>query len=331
MATVRYATAVSGTTVRRLTLASLVANVIIVVTGGAVRLTGSGLGCPTWPRCTDESYVATAEMGLHGAVEYGNRLISIVVGIIAVAVVVAIAASRDLGPRRTRLLRPALWVLGLVVVQGLIGGLSVRVHLNPWVVATHFLLSMVLLALGYLLWRRAAERPVATVPPPLATLARVLTAVSFLVLTVGTVVTGSGPHSGDPEAGRTGLDPDTMSQIHADTVFLLIGLSVALWFALRAVGAARHAVRAAGVLVLTEFAQGVVGFVQYFTNLPALAVGLHMLGSCLVWLATLAVLWSLRGGVPSATPGQDHTSAARDDEPADGIRRRRRAAQVPIG
>jgi cytochrome c oxidase assembly protein subunit 15 len=301
----------SRATVRRLTLASLVANVVIVVTGGAVRLTGSGLGCPTWPRCTDESYVASPEMGVYGAIEFGNRVVSVVVGLIAVAVVLAVAYGRPRrDARRRALLPPAAGVLALVIVQGVIGGISVRVHLNPWVVAAHFLLSMVLLAVGYTLWRRAVDRPAATVPAPLRTLTRLLTAVSFLVLAAGTVVTGSGPHSGDADAGRTGLDPQTVSQLHADAVFLLLGLSVALWLALRAAAAPSHAVRAAGTLVLVELAQGVVGFVQYFTNLPVLAVGLHMLGACLVWLSTLAVLASVGG-----RPGP---AAARATEPAIG-------------
>jgi cytochrome c oxidase assembly protein subunit 15 len=284
--------AVSAATVRRLALASLVANVVIVVTGGAVRLTGSGLGCPTWPRCTDESYVATSEMGIYGAIEFGNRVISIVVGLLAVAVLLAVAFGR---PRRPHLIPLASGVLGLVIVQGLIGGISVRVHLNPWVVAAHFMLSMVLLALGYALWRRTTERPGAVVPAPLRALARLLTAVSFLVLAAGAVVTGSGPHSGDADAGRTGLDPENVSQIHADLVFLLLGLSVALWFALRAVGAPREAVRAAAVLIAVELGQGLIGFVQYLTDLPRLAVGMHMLGACLVLLATLSALWSVSG------------------------------------
>jgi cytochrome c oxidase assembly protein subunit 15 len=271
---------------RRLALASLIANVAIVVTGGAVRLTGSGMGCPTWPRCTDASYTVTGEMGVHGAIEFGNRLLSIAVGLIAVALVLVVWRAR-----RRDLLGYAVGVLGLIVVQGVVGGISVRVHLDPWVVSAHFLLSMLLLGLGYTLWHRST--PLSTpsaVPAPLRTLTRVLTAVSFVVLVAGTVVTGSGPHSGDPEAGRTGLDPETVSQVHADLVFLLLGLSVALWFALRAVGAPRHVVRAAAVLIAVELSQGLVGFVQYFSNLPELLVGLHMLGACLVWLATLATL-----------------------------------------
>ncbi|HEU5110111.1 MAG TPA: COX15/CtaA family protein, partial [Micromonosporaceae bacterium] len=203
---------------RRLALTSLIANVAIVVTGGAVRLTGSGMGCPTWPRCTDASYTATREMGVHGAIEFGNRLLSIAVGLIAVALVLVAWRARRRGP--SALLGYAAAVLALVVAQGVVGGISVRVHLDPWVVGAHFLLSMVLLALGYALWRRSAEAsapvadpsvPPSAVPGPLRSLTWVLAAASFLVLVAGTVVTGGGPHSGDPEAGRNGLDPETVS------------------------------------------------------------------------------------------------------------------------
>ncbi len=138
-------------------------------------------------------------------------------------------------------------------------------------------------------------------PAPLRTLAWITTAVSASVLVVGTWVTGSGPHAGDHGAARNGLDPTQISQVHADGVFLLIGLSVALYFAFRAVGAARAA-RAAAVLIAVELGQGVIGFVQYFTHLPAVLVGAHMLGSCLVLLATLGVLFATRERLPAVPP-----------------------------
>jgi cytochrome c oxidase assembly protein subunit 15 len=132
------------------------------------------------------------------------------------------------------------------------------------------------------------------VPGPIRVLARLLLVVSAAVVVLGVVVTGSGPHAGDENAKRNGLDPATVSQAHADLVFLLIGLSVGLWFALRAVQAPPAAVRAAGVLLVVELSQGLIGFVQYFTGLPVLLVGAHMLGAALVWIATLAALRSLR-------------------------------------
>ncbi|MBY8872615.1 COX15/CtaA family protein [Micromonospora sp. PLK6-60] len=291
----------STTLLRRLALASIIANVAIVVTGGAVRLTASGLGCPTWPRCTDDSYTTTPEMGVHGVIEFGNRLLTFAVGLIALAVVLAVLAHR---PRRRGLLPLAVGVLLGIPAQAVIGGITVLTNLNPWVVGLHFLASMVVIAAAYALWRRVGEPdgPVTpTVPAPLRTLAWLTTVVSAAVLVVGTWVTGSGPHAGDHGAARNGLDPATISQVHADGVFLLIGLSVALLFAFRAVGAQRAA-RAAGVLLAVELGQGLIGFVQYFTNLPALLVAAHMLGSCLVLLATLGVLWATRERRPATPP-----------------------------
>ncbi|WP_374197511.1 heme A synthase [Micromonospora sp. RL09-050-HVF-A] len=289
---------VSTTLLRRLAYASIVANVAIVVTGGAVRLTASGLGCPTWPRCTDASYTTTTEMGVHGVIEFGNRLLTFAVGAIALATLLAVLAQR---PRRPGLTGLAVAVFLGIPAQAVIGGITVLTNLNPWVVGLHFLASMAVIAAAYALWRRIVDpdgpaEPV--VPRPLRTLARLTTAVSVAVLVVGTWVTGSGPHAGDHGAARNGLDPETISQVHADGVFLLIGLSVALVLALRAVGAAGPA-RAALVLVAVELGQGLIGFVQYFTHLPGVLVAAHMLGSCLVLLATLAMLWSTRQRRPA--------------------------------
>ncbi|SCF25316.1 cytochrome c oxidase assembly protein subunit 15 [Micromonospora saelicesensis] len=284
---------VSGILLRRLALASIIANVGIVVTGGAVRLTASGLGCPTWPRCTDDSYVTTPEMGVYGVIEFGNRMLTFAVGLIALATVLAVLLHR---PRRPGLLALAVAVFLGIPAQAVIGGITVLTNLNPWVVGLHFLASMAVIAAAYALWRRIGDPDgptVAVVPAPLRALARVTTGVTVAVLVVGTWVTGSGPHAGDHGAARNGLDPETISQVHADGVFLLIGLSVALIFAFRAVGAQR-ATRAAIILVAVELSQGLIGFVQYFTHVPAILVGTHMLGSCLVLLAALSVQWSTR-------------------------------------
>nr|WP_218907533.1 COX15/CtaA family protein [Micromonospora jinlongensis] len=288
---------------RRLALASIIANVGIVVTGGAVRLTASGLGCPTWPRCTDDSYVTTPEMGVYGVIEFGNRMLAFAVGLIALATVLAVLLHR---PRRPGLLALAVAVFLGIPAQAVIGGITVLTNLNPWVVGLHFLASMAVIAAAYALWRRIGDPDgptVAVVPAPLRALARVTTGVTVAVLVVGTWVTGSGPHAGDHGAARNGLDPETISQVHADGVFLLIGLSVALIFAFRAVGAQR-ATRAAIVLVAVELGQGLIGFVQYFTHVPAILVGAHMLGSCLVLLAALSVQWSTRERRP-VTPAAD--------------------------
>ena len=289
-------------------LASVIVNVGIVITGGAVRLTGSGLGCPTWPRCTDDSYTPKAALGINGVIEFGNRQLTFVVGLVAVAGIVLALLHR---PRRKRLVRLALLVFLGVGAQGLIGGLAVRTHLNPDVVGGHFLVSVGLIAAAYAFWRATAESdgPVrATVPRPLRTLAATLTAVSLAVIVVGTMVTGSGPHAGDAGAARNTLNPESISQVHADLVFLLIGLAVASWFALRAVGARDAAVRAAWLLGIVA-AQGLIGFVQYLTNLPAVLVGAHMAGACAVWLATLGLLYATRVRSPATSDGPSAATA----------------------
>lgn len=289
------------TALRRVALCSLAANVLIVITGGVVRLTDSGLGCPTWPRCTDSSYVATQAAGYHGVIEFGNRTLTYVLVALAAATLLLARRPANRTPRRVRL----AWLgLATIPLQAVVGGLTVLTHLNPWVVGAHFMLSMGVIAVMYRLFLATGE-PDAPRPPVVAAPLRALTwlvlVVSTAVLAAGTVVTGSGPHAGDHGARRTGLDTGSIAQLHTDLVMLLVGLSVALWFALRAAGAPARAPRAAAVLVGLELGQGVIGFVQYFTHVPALLVGLHMAGSCAVWLAALALFPPLRAATPPAT------------------------------
>jgi len=292
---------------RPLALANLVANIALVVTGAAVRLTDSGLGCPTWPRCTTGSYTTTAAMGVHGEIEFGNRLLGVALGVIALACFVVALAGK---PRRRSLVTLSL-VVGLGIPgQGVVGGLSVLTGLNPWVVGLHFLLSMALIAGAYALWRRTDEGDQLVrrlVPGPIRTLGAAVVAAAAAVIVAGTIVTGSGPHAGSAQAKRNGLDPQAVAQFHADLVFLLLGLSVALWLALRALGAPAGR---AGLLVIVELAQGLIGFVQYFTHLPVLLVGAHLLGASLVWTATLAMWWSLRTRVPTDAPAVPAPAAA---------------------
>jgi cytochrome c oxidase assembly protein subunit 15 len=279
---------------RPLALASLIANIALIVTGGAVRLTGSGLGCPTWPRCTDASYTTTEAMGVHGAIEFGNRLLNFV--LVAVAVGCVIEAIR-LRPRRRPLIALSVGVLAYIPVQAVLGGITVLTKLNPWVVGLHFLASIGLITVAYALWRRTAEgdrAPRLLVPMPLRQLGAITAIAGAAVIAVGVVVTGSGPHAGDEHAKRTGLDPAAVAQAHADLVFLLVGLTVALVLALRATHAPAAAVRAAVVLLVVELAQGLIGFVQYFTHLPIVLVGVHLLGAALVWTGILNVLWAMR-------------------------------------
>ena len=304
---------VSPAVVSRLALANAVANGAIVVTGGAVRLTGSGLGCPTWPRCTTESFVATPELAGHGVIEFGNRLLTFVLAAIAIATVVAVwrSARRDLRPLAV------LTFLG-IPAQALLGGVTVLTGLNPYTVAAHFLVSIVLIALATVLWLRSREpgvgRPL--LRRPLALLVSGIAAVTGVVLVLGTLVTGSGPHSGDvdeddvPTGDRMGFDVELVSQLHADAVFLLVGLTVALLVALHATDASGRVKRAARDLLVVQLAQGVVGYVQYFTDLPIALVLLHMLGAVLVTASTARLVWSVRGPMTSSSSRTPQQPAA---------------------
>ncbi|MBS2534492.1 COX15/CtaA family protein [Catenulispora sp. NF23] len=279
--------------------AAFVANIGIIVTGGAVRLTDSGLGCPTWPTCTDGSLVPTSRLGAYGVVEFTNRMLTFAV---SVAVGAAIIACMRWHPRRA-VLNKLSWTLFVgVVVQAVIGGISVRTHLAPIWVSVHMLVSLGMVALSYVLWVRSREPndddPTATVQPILRRLGYLLTAGVGALLIAGTIVTGSGPHSGakagDPGHKRFPLSPANATQLHADLVFLVVGLTVALWFGLKATGAGPRVLTTVRDLFLLLMAQGVIGYVQYFTHLPVLLVGIHMFGAAIVWAATWRVLLAMR-------------------------------------
>jgi cytochrome c oxidase assembly protein subunit 15 len=317
-----------GTVGRRILLANVVAEVGIVITGGLVRLTGSGLGCPTWPECTDNSLVPvpTQSEGFHKFIEFGNRLLTFAVLVAAVAALVVVLrpwlAKRFSGvawlgePGTVR--RPLVWLavgvnLGIVAQAGL-GGITVLLDLNPAVVAAHFLLSMAMIAVSYLLYRRgsdAGDRPVVVVVrQELRWVAYALVVLCVAVLVLGTVVTGSGPHSGDAdEIARFGLDVRMVSWLHADMVMLFLGLALAFTLGARLSGAPGHATRAGLALLAACLVQGAIGYTQYFTGVPVPLVSLHMLGACLVWMATLEVLVSTRRRGVDALPGATERSA----------------------
>lgn len=252
--------------------ATLLANCLLVVTGGAVRLTASGLGCPTWPRCTDESYTPHGALDMHSAIEFGNRLLTFV--LVAVAVLTFISALQS---RRAELIRISVVLALGIPAQAVIGGITVLTGLNPWVVSFHLLCSLAIISLSVAyLWR--IDRPFPR-PKPLAwaTYAAV-----WVVLYIGTVVTGSGPHAGDADAPRNGLDPLQWSQLHADAVFFYLGLVVAMVLV--------HRSSAVIGLLCVVLAQGTIGYVQYFTDLPIVLVGLHMLGAAVLIAMTTQVL-----------------------------------------
>jgi heme a synthase len=275
--------------VRPLGWATLVANCGLVVTGGAVRLTGSGLGCPTWPRCTEDSFTPHGALGIHEAIEFGNRMLTFVLTAIAIA---TFAAAWTTGRRDLRLL--AL-ILGLgIPAQAVIGGVTVLTDLNPWVVSFHLLVSLAIIGLAVLFLRRIDQPSPTPARGPVVALAWVTFAAACAVLYAGTVVTGSGPHAGDADAPRNGLDPLQVSQLHADAVFLFVGLTIGLLLAVHAVGGTAEAKRAVLVLLGVEVTQGTIGFVQYFTDLPELLVGIHMLGAALIAAAVTWVLLAVR-------------------------------------
>ena len=268
--------------------ASLVANTGIVVTGGAVRLTGSGLGCPTWPRCTEEDFTPHGALDFHSAIEFGNRLLTFV--LVAVAVLTFVAAVRT---GRRHLVGLAAVLAAGIPLQAVIGGITVLTDLNPWIVSLHLLLSMALVGLS-VRFLQVLDRPTPAVGGPATTLAWIVLAAAWVVLYLGTVVTGSGPHAGDADSPRNGLDPLQWSQLHADAVFLYLGLTIGLLLCLMAVRADRAAVRVVVWLLVAQLAQGAIGFVQYFNDLPELLVGLHMLGAAILSALTTAALLRVR-------------------------------------
>ncbi|MFS8204467.1 COX15/CtaA family protein [Streptomyces sp. CWNU-52B] len=302
----------SPRTVQRAALAALVMAVLIVVTGGAVRLTGSGLGCPTWPKCTDDSLTNTSAMGVHGVIEFGNRMLTYV---LCAAVGWAIIAARSRKPYRRSLTRLGWTQFWVVMGNAVLGGVVVLVGLNPYTVAAHFLLSTALIAVATVMWQRTREgddAPRPLVGGPVRQMGWILVAATVLLIAVGTVVTGAGPHAGDSsEVKRIPLDWENVTKLHAVLAWIVVTLTFALWFVLKAVDAPEGPLHRTRDLFLVLLAQGAIGYVQYFTELPEVLVGFHMFGSCLVWIATLRVLLALRER-PEATadlPEQSTRSA----------------------
>lgn len=295
---------------RGIALGAVLANVGIMVSGAVVRVSKSGLGCPEWPDCTGDSLVP-AHDPLHGAahmaVEFGNRMITFVVLAFAAAAVIA-AWRLAHGPARTRrpdLLRLA-WLQPLgVLAQAGWGAVVIYTELNPAAVAAHFLLSVGVLAAAVLLWVRTGEPqgpPRPLVRAELRRLGRGLVAAVVLLLTAGTVVTGTGPLAGDPTSPRFGFDIRQVAQLHVDLVWITVGLTFAMLLALHLTRGPRSALRWTVALLCLEGAQGVVGYTQYFLGVPPVLVVFHVLGAALVWATTVRILLTLRERAPR-TPG----------------------------
>lgn len=307
-------------TFRRITLGVLVTQALIVLTGAAVRLTGSGLGCSNWPNCTEERLVAPAEY--NAVIEFVNRLVSFPV---LVAVLLAVWASfRRVPPRRELQVLPLAILVG-VVVQIFVGAVVVWLHLLPSTVVVHFLVSMVLIGLSVVLHHRADPALDRTDPAPSRAADRggrtgaLVTAVlvaAGAVLVTGTVVTGSGPHGGDDAAERLGFFLPTVARIHSSTVWAFLALLVVTLVLLRRDGAPRQVLDAGTVVLVAALAQGAVGYLQWWNGVPELLVFLHIIGSMAVWGAT-TWLW-LEHHRPR---GADHRSGvAASPVPAGGAR-----------
>ncbi|WP_232021587.1 MULTISPECIES: COX15/CtaA family protein [Pseudonocardia] len=302
---------------RRLAIANLVAQIGIGVTGSVVRVTGSGLGCSTWPQCEPGSMVPVshAEIApLHMWIEFGNRLLGVLVVLTAGATLLAALATR---PRRRRLTALALAMPLGVVAQAVIGGITVLAGLAWWTVMLHFLASMVLVWFAVLLVTATTEDegPVTpTVPAAGRGLVLFSTAVLAVLLVAGTLVTAAGPHGGDPETPRLAVDIPLLTQIHVDALFLYLGALVGIGFLFRAVGAPASLHRRYATLIAVVLAQGVLGSVQYALGVPELLVSLHVLGAGLV---TAAAAWMWAG---TATRPAPSAAAPHAVDPAPGSR-----------
>lgn len=287
---------------------SFLAQTIIIATGGAVRLTGSGLGCPTWPLCTEGSLVTTPEMGIHGIIEFGNRLMTGVVGIVALLVVLSIW--------RLRRERRDLWTLALVVVlgivaQAIVGGITVWTGLNPFIVGFHYVASLVLVCVtaAYLVRLDSAPGPrERAVPVWYAALTHATTAVLAVSIVFGVLTTASGPHSGDADAGRTGYNAELLEHVHAWPGYALLVLTLVL-----VVGAWRlrlPTLRWSLVLLTVELVQIGVGLYQARNGLPPLAVGIHMVLAALTAATMTVLVLKLKRPVATDATASDTAVAA---------------------
>jgi heme a synthase len=329
MAWVRPVLAPTPVSMRRLALAGVIANTVIMSTGAAVRLSASGLGCPDWPQCSAADVVASKNAGqtlLNTWIEFGNRLLNFPLVIIAALIFIAAWRFRPDGRRR----RDLVWLgaaqpLG-VVAQAVIGGIVVLTKLNPATVSVHFLVSATVVAAAVALHMRCAALADASGMPEtipvrrdLRVMSAALVAVTCLMLAAGTVVTGTGPLAGDAGVPRYPLPLEGVTQLHADIGWLLAGLSIALVLVLRLSAAPKRAVRAGWIVLAALGSQGVIGYIQYFTHLPAGLVWVHVTGSVLVWIAVLRLFFIVRERAPvnTARTGPVVTAPSRQREPLD--------------
>lgn len=285
--------------------ASLVSQILIVVTGGVVRLTGSGLGCPTWPKCTTDSLVTVPEMGIHGVIEFANRLLTFVLAVIALLTFLTIL---NLGKKlRTGLFAPAL-ILGLgIPAQAVLGGFTVLTKLNPWLVGAHFVLSGFMIVTAALLVFRALPPKHIAVSQSIYKTATPISIVGAITVVIGVLVTGAGPHSGDAQSVRNGLDLELWQHLHSYPAYLLLLLAIiqlGLLSKRDKVGLERsYQLKVSAWLLVTTIAQAIIGIAQARLGVPAGLVALHMLGAS-VLCSLLTLQWlAIRGKTPGNVNG----------------------------
>ena len=285
----------SRVALRRWTVASLVSNMTLIVTGGLVRVTQSGLGCSTWPQCEPGSYLPHPEAGAHAFIEFGNRLLTFVLVAVALGTLLAAWRARDAaGNPRRRLRALALWAAAGIPAQAIIGGISVLTNLNPWVVGAHLLPSVALIVICVAMVHEAAElRPDPGVGQGARWVARGVFLLGMVAMVLGAVVTGSGPNSGDGGAARNGLGLEAVARVHALSVWALIAGTLVLLVLARGTVTAR---RATIVVLAMELLQGLVGYAQYFLGLPSALVVAHMAGTALFAAAVSHLLLVTRQG-----------------------------------
>jgi cytochrome c oxidase assembly protein subunit 15 len=312
---------------RVLAMAGVIANAVIMSTGAAVRLSSSGLGCPDWPKCTVTSLVATnvhGQTAVNTAIEFGNRLLNFPLFAIAVLAFMAAWRYRDNGERRTDLVWLAATLPGGIIAQAVVGGIVVLTHLNPALVSFHFLLSCSIVAAAVVFYVRCGEgsgpaRPL--VRADLRLLAALLAGAVTVMLAAGTVVTGTGPLAGNATAPRYHLPLEGVTQLHADIGWFLGAIAIATVIGMRFGRAPARVVRLAWAVLALVLVQGVMGYIQYFTHLPAGLVWVHVTTSVVVWIVTLMLLLATRVRVSAAG---DHAAPAQAAAPAPPARARTR-------
>jgi heme a synthase len=302
---------------RRITIAAALLLAIIIVTGGAVRLSDSGLGCPSWPNCSSGQLTAHGQSDSHQWIESLNRMFT---GLVSVAVIVAVLGSLVRVPKRKDLIWLSVGLVVGVFAQAVLGGLTVIFELKPGFVMAHFLVSIVLLTNALVLVRRAGQPDApahAVVTPRTVALGRLLLVLASAVLVTGTVVTGAGPHSGGgkrDDVSRLDLRIPEVARVHGTTVMIFLGAVLVMVWLLRRDRAPRNVQQRVTLLLVVLVAQAGVGYVQYFNDIPAVPVGVHIAGATAVWSATVALYLGLFERTPATT-----VASPPDEDPADPL------------